>query len=214
MRAPNKTFFWRIQMNSLLKELVDLIFRFLTVQEATQIMHLCKRFNWAGQKYLERLLSRYNINNTGSLSAARRALTLPLAARLGDLYCVLSDLENFFNGEEWNISPMSNSRLQGSPDSGRATYTTNYLPLTIADDSPARRRTHFTTMTPDYIINIRGERFDLGHYLRWRHASGRVVEHTEVVDALELLHAIRELIEWLRSQRGRFLTLPDGTRLT
>ena len=199
-------------MDSLPNELISYIFRFLTPQEATQIMSVCKKFNWAGQFKLNTLLRRYNIPDVASLAEARRALTRPLSMRLMDLYGVLSDLENFFAGEEWNISPHGRQRLTGSPWSGTATYRTNYLPLTIAHDSPARANTHFTTITPDGIVNIRGERFDLGHYLGYR-SSGKNIEYSEAVDALELLKAVRDLIDWLRSQRTRFLTLPDGTKL-
>jgi hypothetical protein len=199
-------------MNTLPNELISYIFRFLTLQEATQIMSVCRTFNWAGLHRLNTLLRRNNVPEVTSLAAARRALTLPLARRLTDLYGVLSDLKNFFAGEEWNISPHGQQRLSGDPALGNATYTTNYLPLTIAHNSPARRHTHFTTISPDGIVNIRGERFDLGHYLRYR-SSGKTIEYSEVVDALELLKSIQDLIDWLRSQRSRFLTLPDGTRL-
>lgn len=200
-------------MNNLLKELVDLIFRFLTVQEATQIMHLSKKFRWAGGNYLERLMRNNGFAHIRSLSAARRTLTRPLGERLIDLYCVVSDIENFFRGEEWNISPVGNARLQVCPATGRALYDTEYLPLTVAHDSPMRARTHFTTMTPDLVLNVRGQSFNLGDYLRWRDASGQVINRSEVVDALELLQAVRELIDYIRTIKPQFLTLPDGTRL-
>lgn len=202
-------------MNNLPTELITYIFRFVSPQEATQIMHLCKSFNYAGRIRLQELLRPYltNADRIFSLADARRALTRPLARRITDLYCILSDLEAFFRDEYWNISPIGKSRLSGSPQPSQATYQTDYMPLTIAHDSPARRYLHFTTMTPDLILNVRGERFNLGHYLTYRDSHGQAITRTEVVNALELLTAIRALIDWLRSQRGRFLTLPDGTAL-
>lgn len=176
-------------------------------------MHLCKKFRYAGGNYLERLMRNNGFDNIRSLSVARRTLTRPLGERLFDLYCVVSDLENFLKGEEWNISPVGNGRLQVCPASGRAMYATEYLPITIPHDSPMRMRTHFTTMTPDLVLNVRDQSFNLGAYLRWRSASGQLIQRSEVVDALELLQAIRALIEYIRTIRPQFLILPDGTRL-
>lgn len=202
-------------MQTLPQEIINYVFSYLTVEESVQIMRLCRTFNYAGIDRLQRVLRLNGVTNTNqitTLSGARRALTTPLNRRITDLYCVISDLENFFRGEDWNISPIGQALISGSPY-GNPTYLTNFLPSTIAPNSPARANTHMTTLTSDLVLNIRGESFHVGDYLRYRGENNRPVEYTEIVNARELLTALRDLIAWLNTHRARFLVLPDGTRL-
>lgn len=193
------------------QELVNYIFSFLTVREATQIMHLCRQFHYAGLDQLRTRLAPY-VTNSGqiqSLSQARQVLARPLAMRLNDLYSVLSDLENYLRGEEWNMSPQGQAAIREHP-SGRPTYTTGYLPSTLPNASnwPG---THFTTMERALVRNIKGESFDLGYNLQYTESNPyrRLRKYTVDVDVLEFLAAIRQLIEWLRAQRHRFHALLD-----
>ncbi|MBU6487819.1 MAG: F-box protein [Burkholderiales bacterium] len=193
------------------QELVNYIFSFLTVREATQIMTVCRQYHYAGIDQLQRRLAPY-VTNTGqiqSLSQARQVLARPLALRLNDLYGILSDLENYLRGEEWNMSPQGLAAIR-EHYGARPTYTTGYLPSTLPDVAnwPG---THFTTTQRALVHNIQGESFDLGYNLQYNDSTPyrRLQRYTVEVDVLEFLSAIRHLIEWLRAQRHRFHALLD-----
>ncbi|HVW51826.1 MAG TPA: F-box-like domain-containing protein [Trinickia sp.] len=193
------------------QELVNYIFSFLTVREATQIMRVCTQFHYAGRDQLQRRLAPY-VTNSGqiqSLSQARQVLARPLAMRLNDLYAILSDLENYLRGEEWNMSPQGLAAIREHYGEG-PTYTTGYLPSTLPNASnwPG---THFTTVQRALIHNIQGESFDLGYNLQYTESTPyrRLQKYTVDVDVLEFLRAIRHLIQWLRAQRHRFHALLD-----
>jgi hypothetical protein len=193
-------------------ELVEYIFSFLTVREATQIMRVCDAFHYVGRRKLQTTLAPYinNSNQIQSLSHARYILARPLVDRLNDLYGVLSDLENYVRGEEWNMSSHGQNAIREWP-SKRATYATGYLPSTLTDVAnwPG---THFTTTQRALIRNIRNESFDLGYNLQYTEFN-QLKRYKVDVDVLDLLTAIRQLIDWLRANRRRFLTLPNGINL-
>lgn len=193
------------------KEILALIFSFLTPEEIARIIQVCKKFRVIGVDNLQSILRRHNLDvrQVTSLRTARHVLARPLDERVFNLYGCISEIESYLRGHEWNVQNMSRFH---SIDTGSGTgYETSFLPLTLSQDHPVWNQTHFTTMTPDDFFNIRGESMRIGHVLRYRD-NDRIVNWSVVVDIVEFLKAIRDLIDWLRRNRHHFLLLPDGTR--